>query len=118
VEDFFAGLPPDALTPDEENLRAAILDILLAWHGDMPLTLHEVGQHPTVMQFRHLALPRGVFLNEWIGVRLGHDIEVELLDDTCCAYAVGLVGQLEKWKMRDSSSFRSLRDRKKRKVVE
>ena len=118
VEDFFAGLPPDAFTPDEENLRAAILDILLAWRGDMPLTLHEVGQHPTVMQFRHLALPRGVFLNEWIGVRLGNDIEVELLDDTCCAYAVGLVGQLDKWEMRDSSSFRSLRDRKKRRVFE
>jgi len=118
VEDFFAGLPPDAFTPDEENLRAAILDILLAWRGDMPLTLHEVGQHPTVMQFRHLVLPRGVFLNEWIAQRLGDDIEVQLLDKTCCAYAVGLVGQLDEWEMRDPSSFSSLGDRKKRRVVE
>merc|ERR1719357_2454038 len=82
-EAFFAGLPKDDFTPDEERLREALLDFLYKWKergvgkGEPP-SLSHAGGDADVRASRAAVLPPGtpVSLKDWIEHRMGGEIEM------------------------------------------
>uniref|UniRef100_A0A7S0A327 Uncharacterized protein n=1 Tax=Pyrodinium bahamense TaxID=73915 RepID=A0A7S0A327_9DINO len=93
-EQFFANLPPDGFTPDEEQLREAILDLLNTWKAKEPPTLSHAGGDPRVKKFRVKVLPKGVpvTLRDWIDRRIGG--EVEMFESPTGQLHFGLRGQV------------------------
>lgn len=81
-DSFFGELPEDALTPAEEEVRAALLDFLEQWHGDVPPSLTEVGEDERLKAARAALLPPGchVSLRLWIDRRIGGEIETVQLE--------------------------------------
>jgi len=77
-EQFFSSLPMDGFTPDEEQLRGALLDVLNTWTAEEPPTLAHAGLAAGVRKFRVKVLPKGspVTLRDWIDRRIGGEIEV------------------------------------------
>jgi len=76
-EAFFDGLPPDALTAEEEGLREALLNFLEQWDADEPPTLSNAGGDIRVHNTRHALMPKDscVSLKEWIDRRIGGEVE-------------------------------------------
>merc|ERR1719221_663024 len=72
-EAFFAGLPADGFTPEEENLREAILEFISNWKGEDSPTFSYAGGDPRVKEARMALLPKGcgVTLGDWIDQRIG-----------------------------------------------
>lgn len=76
-EAFFASLPEDAFSSEEEDLRGALLDFLDNWTEDHPAKVTDAATTPGIAQARRAVLPRGcpVSLKEWIDRRIGGEIE-------------------------------------------
>mmetsp|Transcript_50850 Transcript_50850/g.145311 ORF Transcript_50850/g.145311 Transcript_50850/m.145311 type:complete len:538 (-) Transcript_50850:93-1706(-) len=77
-EQFFAELPPDGFTPDEEQLREALLEFLGLWKAKEPPTLSHAGGDAKVKKCRAKVLPKTtpVTLRDWIDKRIGGEIEM------------------------------------------
>eukprot|EP00930_Biecheleria_cincta_P082457 TRINITY_DN7218_c0_g1_i1.p1 TRINITY_DN7218_c0_g1~~TRINITY_DN7218_c0_g1_i1.p1 ORF type:complete len:298 (+),score=28.66 TRINITY_DN7218_c0_g1_i1:90-983(+) len=73
---FFAKLPKDRFTQQEVRLRDGIYDFLALWKYDdrLPTLNHLVGDG-TLQKVRFAALGKRP-LNEWIGRRIGSEIEL------------------------------------------
>jgi len=92
-EQFFSSLPADGFTPDEEQLREALLDILRGWKAAELPTLSFAGGDARVRKCRAKVLTKGapVTLRDWIDRRIGG--EVELSDAPSGQLQFGLRGQ-------------------------
>lgn len=84
---FFDSLPEGEFTPEEENLRAALLAFLESWEGPGSPTLSQVASDPELRECRKALLPRKsdhhqanyiVSIKEWIERRIGGEVEVGL----------------------------------------
>lgn len=71
---FFATLPGDSFTPNEENLRDELLRFLDSHTGKEHLTA--CFSFPAVKTARVMTLPKTVPLREWIERRMGGELEV------------------------------------------
>jgi len=58
TEAFFAELPPDTFTPEEDRLRDALDNFLQNWSKPDPPTLSDVGCDPAVRDARNALVPR------------------------------------------------------------
>eukprot|EP00419_Tripos_fusus_P030005 CAMPEP_0172726998 /NCGR_PEP_ID=MMETSP1074-20121228/91429_1 /TAXON_ID=2916 /ORGANISM="Ceratium fusus, Strain PA161109" /LENGTH=595 /DNA_ID=CAMNT_0013554111 /DNA_START=48 /DNA_END=1835 /DNA_ORIENTATION=+ len=78
---FFADLPEDGLTPDEEQLHLALLEFLQDWKPREPPTLSHAAGDPRVKKWKLKLLPKGtpVTFSDWINSRISD--EIELADD-------------------------------------
>lgn len=76
MEAFFASLPADGFTPEEELLREAVLQFLEEWKDSNPPTLSMAGSNSLVSDARAECLPRasGVSLRQWIDRRIGGEV--------------------------------------------
>lgn len=76
-EGFFAALPQDEFSSEEEALRAALLGFLDGWSGPNQPTLTDAGSEEQISRCRKALLPKGtpVSLKEWIDRRIGGEIE-------------------------------------------
>lgn len=76
-ERFFASLPEEEFSPEEDELRAALLEFLERWTGATPPALTEAGAEEEISKLRRAVLPKGcpVSLKEWIDRRIGGEIE-------------------------------------------
>uniref|UniRef100_A0A7S0FMV5 Uncharacterized protein n=1 Tax=Pyrodinium bahamense TaxID=73915 RepID=A0A7S0FMV5_9DINO len=73
--EFFTQLPMDELTPEEVNLRQALLDALAESSSPGGVRLSLVAQREPVRQAKAaLAMPKGVGLGHWIQTRLPGDV--------------------------------------------
>jgi len=74
---FFANLPADGFTPEEELLREALLDYIANWKGEDSPTFSYAGGDPKVKEARMALLPKGcgVTLGDWIDQRIGGEVE-------------------------------------------
>jgi len=96
-EQFFADLPDDGFTPEEETLREAVLNFLSAHRGaDNPHTLSDCANDAEVKTGRTALIPRGipVSLKEWVERRIGGEVEFHEVGSN--QWAVGLLGTLDK----------------------
>ena len=77
-EQFFDALPADGFTPDEEQLREALLDCVAGWKHRDPPTLSHTGRGGKIKKFAMKVLPKGgaVTLRDWIDRRIGGEIEM------------------------------------------
>jgi len=77
-EAFFAQLPPDGFTTNEEFLREALLDFHQAWEGSQSPMISQAEEDRRVWQYKKKVLPPGahVSLAEWIHRRIGGELEV------------------------------------------
>jgi len=115
-ERFFAELPEDRFTADEERLRSSLLDFLDAWRGREQPTLSHAGGDSQVRRNRALVLPKGVpvSLREWIDRRMG--AEVEMVKDGTGQLVFGPRGALDadaasRKRPREGREFRERSDR-------
>mmetsp|Transcript_132172 Transcript_132172/g.342016 ORF Transcript_132172/g.342016 Transcript_132172/m.342016 type:complete len:706 (+) Transcript_132172:77-2194(+) len=94
-EQFFAELPEDRFTPDEERLRSSLLDFLENWKGNEAPNLSHAGGDNQVRRSRALVLPEGapVSLKDWIDRRMGG--EIEMIRDGAGQYVFGVRGTLD-----------------------
>merc|ERR1712183_563043 len=92
---FFASLPADEFSNEEEDLRCALLDFLDNWKEDHPPKVTDAATTPEIAQARRAVLPRGcpVSLKEWIDRRIGGEIETRLGMNALAIF--GLRGTLE-----------------------
>merc|ERR1712194_942748 len=76
AEDFFARLPSDSFSPDEEGLREAVLSFLEAQKGE-PAACSLVEADKVVGRLLGKVLRKGcpVSFREWIDRRLGGEID-------------------------------------------
>jgi len=74
-DDFFASLPEDSLTPEELDLRDALVDFLSSKQDGLVPSLSDAGGDPGIKRARPACLPRGVSLRAWIDNRIGGEIE-------------------------------------------
>lgn len=93
-EQFFASLPQDGFTPDEERLREALLEFLGMWQGKEPPTLSQAGGEARIKKCRAKVLPKSVpvTLRDWIDRRIGG--EVEMVEGPSGQWHFGLRGRL------------------------
>jgi len=83
--EFFASLPEDSLTPEEDELRSAICDFLDSWPHAYPPSVSDACKNDLnvppssnrVIAARRLALPAKVKLGQWMEERIGGEIEVD-----------------------------------------
>lgn len=75
TEDFFASLPDDDFTQQEEDMRSVLLDFLSAWKEREPPSLSTAGSDDRVRIARAALLPRCSSLTQWIRRRVGGEIE-------------------------------------------
>merc|ERR1719379_3158649 len=95
-EQFFASLPDDSFTPEEEDLRDTLLAFLGQWSGPEPPSLSDAGGDQEIRRARPLVLPKGcqVSLKDWIERRIGGEIELAM-DNRSGQWLFGLRGSLE-----------------------
>lgn len=74
-EAFFDSLPADEMTPQEGDLRAAIMRFLEDWRQDSAPTLSVLGSAPDIGPCKKALLPKGVSIHSWIDRRIGGEIE-------------------------------------------
>lgn len=75
AEDFLASLPADELTPEESDLRGAILDWVHGGRPDVPLLLGDAAKDRRITTTKTAALPQEVPIRMWIDHRIGGEIE-------------------------------------------
>lgn len=75
AEVYFASLPPDRYTPEEEALRESIFNFLAAWKSQALASTQHLSADPLVQRYRS-ALPREVTMEAWINRRMGTEIEL------------------------------------------
>jgi len=106
-EIFFAKLPPDEFTREEENLRQALIAFLDQWAGIGSPELTDAASDPEVRLCQvallgegDIVLVRGrkkrvnrVTLREWIERRIDDDIECKM--DTMGSMRIGMRGQVD-----------------------
>merc|ERR1712113_387272 len=92
------GLPEGDFTPEEDQLRDALLVFIEGWTGVDPPTLSNAGSVPEVQEARAALLPKGcgVSLREWIDHRIGGEVETMPCGTMNAQIAIGLRGQLDK----------------------
>mmetsp|Transcript_76694 Transcript_76694/g.237516 ORF Transcript_76694/g.237516 Transcript_76694/m.237516 type:complete len:324 (+) Transcript_76694:787-1758(+) len=97
-EAFFAELPTDSFTPEEEALRQALLAFLGRWEDADPPTLSNAGGDRAVHDARTAFLPKGcgASLKEWIDRRIGGEIETSVPEGSGMQVVFGLRGQLDR----------------------
>lgn len=95
-EKFFASLPDDSFTPEEEELRDTLLAFLGMWSGDGSPTLSAAGREPDIADAQKKLLPKGamVSLRDWIERRIGGEIET-LMEKGSGLWYFGLRGSVE-----------------------
>jgi len=96
-EAFFAELPDDGFTNEEEQLREALIDFLQDWKAREPPTLSHAGGDPRVKRWKLKVLPKGipVAFSEWINRRIGGEIELAEAPTGCGQFHFGLRGKLD-----------------------
>jgi len=94
TENFFASLPEDELTDEEEVLRMAVFEFLQNWTGSEPAKFADLGQGKAIQQCKKALLPESVPFKEWIGRRLGEDIQIENASNSSCVW-ICLTGQFD-----------------------
>jgi len=92
---FFATLPEDEFSVDEDNLRVAILDFLSRWEGGSPPSVADTQHDEEILQARVTLLPKGcpVSFKEWIDRRIGGEIETRA-DNANGTWIFGARGEL------------------------
>merc|ERR1712039_242752 len=97
VDAWFATLPDDGFTPDEEGLREALLAMLQNSRGQGAPTLTEAESNSRVRKHRAGALPDGcpASLGDWIDRRIGGEIEMLEAPNGSGQVHFGLRGELE-----------------------
>lgn len=74
-EDFFATLPKDDFTPQEEALRDAVFEFLATWKHQALATLNDLSEFPSVRAVRNF-LPHEISLKLWLERRIGAEVEL------------------------------------------
>lgn len=76
-EAFFAALPEDEFSAEEESLRAVFLDFLERWTGEGPPSIQDAASEEEFIKARRALLPKTcpVSLKEWIDKRIGGELE-------------------------------------------
>jgi len=79
VDAWFAALPEDGFTPDEEQLREALLAMLKSWRGPGAPTVAEGEKNARVRKHKLKVLPDGcpASLADWIDRRIGGEVEMD-----------------------------------------
>merc|ERR1712048_177998 len=77
-EEFFASLPQDEFSKEEEALRDALLAFLRKWPQSKPPTVLQVKRDPMVAKSIRPLLPPGcpVPLQDWVDKRIGGEVQV------------------------------------------
>jgi len=93
-ERFFASLPQDEFSQEEDDMRAVLLDFLERWTGSNPPLISDCSSEEEFTKARRSLLPKGcpVSLKEWIDNRIGGEIETRA--GTSGSWMFGLRGQL------------------------
>jgi hypothetical protein len=96
-EDFFASLPDDMFTPEEEELRDTLLAFIGNWKGDQPPSLSAGGGDADIRKARTAVLPKGcqVSLKDWIERRIGGEIELAMDPRGSGQWLFGLRGSMD-----------------------
>lgn len=96
-EEFFATLPDDMFTPEEEELRDTLLAFIGNWKGDQPPSLSAAGGDADIRKARAAVLPKGcqVSLKDWIERRIGGEIELAMDPRGSGQWLFGLRGSLD-----------------------
>jgi len=96
-EQFFASLPEDSFTPEEEDLRDTLLAFLGMWTSNDPPSLSDAGGDPEIRRARPAVLPKGcqVSLKDWIERRIGGEIELAMDHRSSGQWLFGLRGSLD-----------------------
>jgi len=103
VADFLESMPEGRFTPEEEDLRRAVLNFLEEWQRSHPLSpvrTDVLGQCRAVSQAKSYALPTRLTLKMWCEQRLFDDVEFMKIDGGTgnqkgAVVVVGLRGQLD-----------------------
>jgi hypothetical protein len=74
---FFASLPADSFSQEEETLRLAIFDFLALWRSKDLATLAHAEANKGVQSARDAFLPQVVPLKEWMEARIGGEVSLE-----------------------------------------
>ncbi|CAE8725425.1 unnamed protein product [Polarella glacialis] len=83
-EAFFASLPRDSFSREEERLRLAIFDFLAAWSSQELATLAHAGGDRNVQDARKALLGPGdrvVSMREWVERRIGGELSLKHGDE-------------------------------------
>eukprot|EP00927_Polykrikos_kofoidii_P072085 TRINITY_DN68239_c0_g1_i1.p1 TRINITY_DN68239_c0_g1~~TRINITY_DN68239_c0_g1_i1.p1 ORF type:complete len:622 (+),score=96.94 TRINITY_DN68239_c0_g1_i1:62-1867(+) len=76
---FFADLPEDELSEAEQNLRAAVLDVLVGKESSPPLLVEVCRmfqKDPVLARTKAALLPSEVSLQMWVNRRIGGEVEI------------------------------------------
>jgi len=97
-EQFFAELPDEGFTSDEEQLREALIDFLGDWKAREPPTLSHAGGDPRIKKCKQKVLPKGtpVAFSDWINRRIGGEIELAEAPTGCGQLHFGFRGKLDR----------------------
>lgn len=95
-EQFFASLPDDSFTPEEEELRDTLLAFVGMWTGEGSPTLSAAGREPEIAAAQKQLLPKGamVSLRDWIERRIGGELET-VMEPGSGLWYFGLRGAVE-----------------------
>jgi len=99
IEAFFATLPDGDFTPEEDQMRDALLVFIEGWTSLDPPTLSKAGSVPEIQEARAALLPKGcgVSLREWIDHRIGGEVETMPVGTMNSGeVAIGIRGELDK----------------------
>merc|ERR1712014_119198 len=77
-EDFFATLPSDSFSRDEEQLREALMEFLQKWRQPESPTVTVASRHMMVSTYQDKVIPKDapVTLADWIERRIGGEVEL------------------------------------------
>ena len=115
-EEFFGGLPADCFTPEENDLRDALVSFITSWDKPGFPTLGIAGGDPAIASARQQCLPRWVVLRDWMERRMGQEIETKMSPNG--QYAIGFVGTLDDDRLEKMEHGRKYGTRCKRKFVQ
>jgi len=76
ADDFFASLPKDNFSPQEDALRDAVFEFLATWEYKELATLVNLCEYPGVRQARAF-LPSEVPLKMWLERRIGGELDLK-----------------------------------------
>jgi len=95
-EAFFATLPDDSFTQEEEDLRDTLLAFIGSWQNAESPSLSDAGGDVEIRRARPAVLPKGcqVSLKDWIERRIGGEIELAMDPSGSGQWLFGLRGSL------------------------